>query len=179
MKTIFLIQIIFLVTLTISCGNDTNNKAIGENIEVLDNSDCGFTGNIAGELAYGVNHDLTNGCGGAATRDSELITSFGGTTGNEPNIKLYHENFIPGDIGANKTAHIVIHKVIGDNREWSTNLGACSITIMSNQVSDSGKVKISGSGTCASPALPDSNTGATANITIEPFTFTSMWLNWH
>jgi len=139
---------------------------------------CGFKGQISGELNYTVNHDITDGCGGAPTPDSELITSYGGI-GSEPSIKIYLENFQPGIVANNRTAHIVIHKGLGDDREWQTALGACTVNIVFNENNiNTGQVKVSGNGSCNSPALPDTNSGATSNISIAPFTFESMWLHW-
>ena len=175
----FIITLACVTLILASCGGDSASDNGDPNGNIATNNECGFSGTITGELNYTVTHDLSNGCGGATTPDGELITSFGGLPGSEPNIKIYHENFMPGQSGGNNTAHIIIHRVLGDNREWATALGACTINISSSQVdSNNGKIKISGNGSCASAALPDTNSGATTNISIEPFSFESMWLTW-
>ena len=173
-----LLGIYFSSTIVIfsGCGGGGENANAVGNEPLPD--DCNYSGEISGELNYTVNHDLTNGCGGAATADSELITSFGGV-GSEPNIKIYHENFSPGITSNNRTAHIVIYKNASDERKWQTALGACTINITSSlHNSDTGKVKVSGSGSCNSPAFPDTNSGAVNNISIADFSFKSIWLNW-
>jgi|GEM_PF-2837120 len=172
----FYIKVCFSVLIVVlgGCSSDSGN----DNGSAAANESCQFIGQITGELNYTVNHDITDGCGGTATPDSELITSYGGIS-SEPNIKVYHENFQPGISANNRTAHVVIHRGLGDNREWQTALGACTINITYNEHDiNIGKVKLSGNGSCDSPALPDTNTGATGNISIAPFTFESIWLNW-
>lgn len=172
-KNSFRVFISVISVILIGCSSDSGDGN-GGTTPVSDS--CEFTGQISGELNYTVNHDISDGCGGVATPDSELINSYGGIS-SEPNIKIYHENFQPGIVADNQTAHIVIHRIAGDDREWQTALGACIINITANQYTN-GEVKISGNGSCNSPALPDANSGATSNITIAPFTFESIWLNW-
>lgn len=174
-KSVKKLYIILVVVLAIAngCSSDSGD---GDSGTIPSNDTCEFNGQISGELNYTINHDISDGCGGAATPDSELITSYGGIS-SEPNIKIYHENFQPGLVANNRTAHIVIHRIASDPRQWETAPGACTINITASEYTN-GEVKISGNGSCNSPALPDSNSGATSNITIAPFTFQSIWLNW-
>jgi len=183
-RTLFVLLASLYISLS-GCGGDSNDSTDTINSGgPFDNSHCGYTGKIAGELNYDINHDINAGCGGALTVNSELITSFGGI-GSEPNIKIYHENFVPVVTGTNFSAHIVIRKNSNDNREWRTNLGACNIQITTSQkltaVANNNnvtKVWIKGTGNCTSTALPDTNSGATADIVIAPFTFDSMWITY-
>ena len=172
-KSIYILPLLFAAGLAGCGGGDSNGFPGFPPVET-----CNYTGPISGELNYNVNHGVSAGCGGARTLNSELIVSFGGL-GSEPNIKIYHENFIPGLAANNRTAHIVIHRRSGDPREWQTADGACTINITSNQHNtQTGMVKISGNGSCSSPALPDTNTGAVSNINIGVFTIESIWLRW-
>lgn len=160
------LSIIFLIAMLASCGG-------GENTANNDNNDdsgnCSFTGAVSGGLNYSMNYDIADGCGVTLTPDNELITSYAGLQ-STPNIKIYHENFQPGLVAENRTAHIVIY--MNRTQKWESLAGSCNVNITSNQYDAATKrLKIAGSGSCSGQALPDTNTGASDNVTIEPFTF--------
>ena len=184
MKLVFSFVVVTFALMTVGCSSDSGSGdgefSLGDfgTSSSTDGQTCSLDGEISGEVDQVLNRDIDDGCGGAATSDGELITAFGGLTVT-PGFKIWHENFQPGIVADNRTAHVeIIYSGAIDNRRWETALAACTINITSSEQNGDGEVKVSGSGTCASPALPDTNSGAVSNITIEPFTFESAWLRW-
>jgi len=167
----YLVCLILLMAILTGCGGGGDENDFNTTGNTIDT--CSFAGKISGGLNYNLNYDETDGCG-VSIVSNDTIAAYGGLS-NAINYKIQHENFQPGDSTENHYAHVMIH--MDRTKEWQTSTGVCEIKITANEFDTAAKkVKISGTGTCSGQAFPTTSTGATGNITIEPFSFQTHWI---